>query len=129
MFRTVSEWLDVALEAPVPDEVAAFGFNLYEDGDCDWLMEFIGASEFDPENEDWLCSEVTDFGTRDKPLRWHREAGWEEVLHDIVRALKEYLKNGKHADILKAKSGVGVGFVDGNIEILYAKTDGQYGDS
>lgn len=108
MFRTVSEWLDVALETPVPDEVAAFGFNLYEDGDCDWSMEFIGASEFDPDNEDWLCSEVTDFGTRDKPLRWHREAGWEEV---------------------KAKSGVGVGFVDGNIEILYAKTDGQYGDS
>ena len=35
--------------------------------------------------------------------------------------LKEYLENGKHAALLKSRTGVGVGFVDGNIEILYNK--------
>ncbi|WP_300565916.1 DUF4303 domain-containing protein [uncultured Acetatifactor sp.] len=121
MYNRVSEWLDVVLETDIPAEVVAFGFNLYEDIDHDWSMELIGTSKFDVDDEDWLCNEVTDLDTRENPLRWHRETGWEEILNDIVSALKEYLKNGKYADILKAKSGVGVGFVDGNIEILHVK--------
>lgn len=121
MYNRVSEWLDVVLETDIPAEVVAFGFNLYEDINHDWSMELIGTSKFDVDDEDWLCNEVTDLDTRENPLRWHRETGWEEILNDIVSALKEYLKNGKYADILKAKSGVGVGFVDGNIEILHVK--------
>ena len=35
--------------------------------------------------------------------------------------LKLYLKNGKYAEVLKSQAGVGVGFVDGNIEIIYSK--------
>ena len=121
VYNRVSEWLDVVLETDISAEVVAFGFNLYEDIDHDWSMELIGTSKFDVDDEDWLCNEVTDFDTRENPLQWHRETGWEEILNDIVSALKEYLKNGKYADILKAKSGVGVGFVDGNIEILHVK--------
>lgn len=121
MFNRVSEWLDAVLKTDIPHDVAAFGFNLYEDGHFDWSMELIGASEFDIANEDWLCNEITDFNTRNNPLQWHKEADWEEILNDTVCALKEYLNNGKYADILKAKSGVGIGFVDGSIEILYAK--------
>ena len=121
VYNRVSEWLDVVLETDIPAEVVAFGFNLYEDIDHDWAMELIGTSKFDVDDEDWLCNEVTDLDTRENPLRWHRETGWEEILNDIVSALKEYLKNGKYADILKAKSGVGVGFVNGNIEILHVK--------
>lgn len=125
MFNRVSEWLDAVLKTDIPHDVAAFGFNLYEDGHFDWSMELIGASEFDIANEDWLCSEVTDFNTRNNPLQWHKEANWEEILNDTVCALKEYLNNGKYADILKAKSGVGIGFVEGSIEILYAKNEGK----
>lgn len=121
VYNRVSEWLDVVLETDIPAEVVAFGFNLYEDIDHDWSMELIGTSKFDVDDEDWLCNEVTDLDTRENPLQWHRETGCEEILNDIVSALKEYLKNGKYADILKAKSGVGVGFVDGNIEILHVK--------
>ena len=121
VYNRVSEWLDVVLETDIPAEVVAFGFNLYEDIDHDWSMELIGTSKFDVDDEDWLCNEVTDLDTRENPLQWHRETGCEEILNDIVSALKEYLKNGKYADILKAKSGVGVGFVNGNIEILHVK--------
>ena len=121
VYNRVSEWLDVVLETDIPAEVVAFGFNLYWDIDHDWSMELIGTSKFDVDDEDWLCNEVTDLDTRENPLQWHRETGCEEILNDIVSALKEYLKNGKYADILKAKSGVGVGFVDGNIEILHVK--------
>ncbi len=125
MFERISEWLDDvlehAVETGIPDEVIAFGFNLYEDGDYEWSMELIGTSEFDADDEDWLCNEVTDFGTREEPFRWCQKAEWNEVLGDITCILKEYLNSGEHADVLKEKSGIGVGFVDGDVEILYIK--------
>lgn len=125
MFDEESEWLDDVLEnmseTGIPTEVIAFGFNLYDEGNGNWSMELIGASEFDTDNEDWLCNEVTDFNTRDNPFQWYKKAKWEEILDDITDFLKRYLRNEIYADILKAKSGIGVGFVDGNIRILYSK--------
>lgn len=121
LFDEVSEWLDNVLETDIPNEVIAFGFNLYDDGDCNWSLELIGTSEFDIDDEDWLCNEVTDFDTRDEPFQWSQNAEWEEILNHITDVLKEYLESGKYADVLKAKSGIGVGFVDGDVEILYAK--------
>lgn len=119
MFDKISKWLDDVLKTDIPDEIAAFGFNLYEDDNYNWSMELVGTSEFDPDDEDWLCNEVTDFNTRENPFRWMKKADWEEVFDDIADALRKYLQTGQYADILKAKSGVGVGFVDGDIEILY----------
>ncbi len=125
MFDEISEWLDDVLEdvseTGIPTEVISFGFNLYDDGDDNWSMELIGTSEFDADDEDWLCHEVTDFDTREDPFQWCQKATWEEILNDITRFLKRYLKSGKYADILKAKSGVGVGFVDGDVKILHSK--------
>lgn len=125
MFDEISEWLDDVLEGisetGIPTEIVAFGFNLYDDGDDNWSMEIIGTSEFDPCDGDWLCDEVTDFDTRDDPFRWRNEAGWEEILYDVTSFLMRYLESGKYADILKAKSAVAVGFVDGDIVILHSK--------
>ncbi|MCM1127165.1 MAG: hypothetical protein NC429_11925 [Lachnospiraceae bacterium] len=77
MFDIISKWLDDVLKIDIPNEVIAFGFNLYDDGDYNWSMESAGTSEFDIDDEDWVCNEITDFNT--------------------------------------------VGFVDGDVEILYAK--------
>lgn len=121
MFDKVSKWLDDVLETDIPKEVVAFGFNLYDDGNYNWSMELIGTSEFDVDDEDWLCNEVTDFNTRENPFQWTKEAEWEEIFDDVLCVLKEYLKRGKYVDVLKAKAGIGVGFVDGDVEILYAK--------
>lgn len=125
-FDEISEWLDNILEdisnTGIPDDVIAFGFNLYDDDGDNWSMELIGTSEFDTDDEDWLCNEVTDFDTRDVSFQWCRKAEWEEILNDVVCFLKKYLESGKYADVLKAKSGVGVGFVDGNVEILYSRS-------
>jgi hypothetical protein len=41
------------------------------------------------------------------------------LICDII--LSEWIKRGKYADLLKSKAGVGVGFVDGDIEILHTK--------
>lgn len=119
MFDKVSNWLDNVLMQDISKDVVAFCFNLYDDGDNDWSMELIGAARFDTDDEDWPCYEVTDFGTRKENLVWNKTAQWDEVLDEMVAVLKEYLQKGKYAEVLKSKSGVGIGFVDGNIEILY----------
>lgn len=121
MYTRIEEWLNDVLDQEVPAETKAFCFNLYEDGENEWSMELIAAPSFDPEDDDWGCDELTDFGTRDIPLSWEKEAGWEEILADAASALKQYLVQGQYADVLKAYEGVGVGFVEGDIEILYSR--------
>lgn len=125
MFDEISAWLDDVLEdiseTDILNEIIAFGFNLYDNGDDNWSMELIGTSEFDADDEDWLCNEVTDFGTRNNSFQWYKKAKWEEILNDVICLLKRYLESGKYADVLKAKLGIGVGFVDGNVEIIYVK--------
>jgi len=117
----VASWLDGLLRNGVSDDVTAFCFNIYEGADGRWSMELIGTDSFDAEDEDWACDEISDFGSRERPYNWKMKCGWEEALEYMVNKLNGYLENGKYAEVLKDKDGVGVGFVDGNIEIIYSK--------
>ncbi|NLZ56478.1 MAG: hypothetical protein GX900_07445 [Clostridiaceae bacterium] len=117
----LTNWLDNVLRQNVPEDVTAFCFNLYDDGDNNWSLELVGTGSFDVDDTDWPCYEVTDFGTRAQPFAWNKAQKWGRVLTDVVSVLRKYLKNGKYAHVLKSKSAVGVGFVDGDIEILFAK--------
>lgn len=114
----ISDWIDRVLNTDIPDDVVAFCFNLYEDGNGVWSMELIGSSRFDPEDSDWPCDEITDFNSRNNPYEWEMDCSWEDILAYMVGELKDYFANGKCAELLKSRSGVGVGFVDGDIEIL-----------
>ena len=122
MNEKIVNWIDNVLDTEIPKTVVAFCFNLYEESDeYTWAMELIGAERFDSEDEDWPCYEVTDFNSREHLYRWKMECEWDEALDHMVNELKQYLENGKYAELLKSKDGVGVGFVDGDIEILYSK--------
>ncbi len=121
MYDKVAAWLDDVLKQNIPDEVAAFCFNLYDDGDNSWSMELIGTERFDENDTDWPCDEVTDFGTREGLLAWNRETEWDVVLEEMSAILKQYLESGEYAGILKSKAGVGIGFVDGDVELLFSK--------
>lgn len=121
MFSEISKWLDNVLNQEVPDEVVAFCFNLYEDGNNKWSMEIVGTDRFDLDDEDWCCDEVTDFGTRKNCYTWEESKKWDEILSEITSLLKDYLVSGTYAKLLKEKCGIGVGFVDGDIEIIYQK--------
>lgn len=121
MRYSVANWIDQILSRGVPDSVVAFCFNLYEEADHGWSMELVGTDTFDMENEDWACSEVTDFGSRNCLYSWKKKCKWDKALKYMVKELRRYLKRGKYAELLKSKDGVGVGFVDGNIEILFNK--------
>lgn len=129
MYCRIETWLNDVLEHKVPSKIPsvirAFCFNLYEGGNGDWSMELVGTESFDPEDEDWACDEITDFGTREEPLSWKKETCWNEVLQEVSSALRHYLENGLHADVLKSCMGVAVGFTDGNLEILYSDLSGK----
>ncbi|MCI8955477.1 MAG: hypothetical protein HFG29_00635 [Eubacterium sp.] len=120
MFDKVANWLNKVLSQDILDDVVAFCFNLYDDGDNRWSMELVGTERFD-EDDDWPCDEITDFGTREGLLAWSAETDWEAVLEEICSVLKQYLDKGEHANILKSKEGIGVGFVDGDVEILFVR--------
>ena len=119
MYNKVSEWIDGVLSDGVPDEAVAFCFNLYENEDYYWSMELIGAGRFDPDDQDWACDEVTDFNLRESLFTFQAECEWDEALQTMIDILKKYLNDCKYADLLKSREGVGVGFVDGDIEIIY----------
>ena len=122
MYREIEKWLDGVLKnAEIPKETRAFNFNLYEDGDSNWSVEIVATASFDRDDEDWACDETDNFGTRDNPFCWQEETEWSAVLSKMQSVLTEYLENGRYAGVLKEYTGVGVGFVDGDIEILYAE--------
>ncbi len=121
MYNEINAWLNAVLQQPIPREVAAFCFNLYEMEQNQWSMELIGTEVFDLEDMDWACEEVTDFGTRNHPLIWNQEAKWEDVLEEMIQILHTYLKTEPYAEKLKSRKGIGIGFADGDIEILSTK--------
>lgn len=112
-------WLDSSLGQEFPAEMAAVNFNLYDDGDDQWSSELVGTSSFDEEDDDWACDEV--YSNRDNPYIFDCAEEWEVILNLICESVKEYLESGGHADILKKMQGVGVGFVDGDITIVYKR--------
>ena len=80
MNNGVSNWIDKVLDQEIPNTVVAFCFNLYEESDSSWAMELVGTERFDPEDEDWACDELTDFGSRECLYNWGMECEWDEAL-------------------------------------------------
>ncbi|MDI9469563.1 MAG: hypothetical protein QM296_05075 [Bacillota bacterium] len=119
--QRLTDWLDELLQQKIPEAVKAFSFNLYDDGNSQWSMELVGTRSFDPADTDWPCDEITDFGSRNRPFVWKRAQNWDRVLEEIISVLKTYLETGNHAAVLKSREGAAVGFVDGDLEILFIR--------
>ncbi len=119
MEKKFNKWMDKILKKnEFPDSVA-FNFNLYE-GNGTFHIQLITTSTFDENDDDWACDEV--FSTGDDiyiiPQKISGES-WEEGLLFCKNLINNYLKAGKCSDKLKSKKAVGIGFADGDIEILY----------
>ena len=119
--NTISSWVDSTLATELPQDVKAIAFNLYEDAGKKWSVEIVGTSSFNPDDSDWACDEVTDFGTRENPYTWNENAEWDVIQLKVKTELIKYLNDGKYAPTLKALDGAGVGFVDGDLEILFVR--------
>ena len=125
-YAVFEKWVDQTLASPIPDKVVAFCFNLYEDTDG-WSTEIIGAPSFDKNDSDWACDEI--FDNRINCLRWKNTKTWEQNLDLIKSYIERYLSQGKYANILIGKHGVGVGFVNGDLYLITIPVVMQRGDS
>lgn len=67
----------------------------------------------------WACDEV--FTTRDHPFVIECESDWKLVETFFIGLVNEYLSSGKYAGKLKEYQAIGIGFVDGDLHILYAR--------
>ena len=112
-------WIDKVFEQELPESIKAICFNLYDDGNNKWSVELVGAASFDEKNPDWACDEV--FTTRNNPFVIEKESDWNIILDLFTNKINDYLKNGKHSDKLKNYLAIGIGFVDGDLDILYKK--------
>lgn len=111
------EWLDWVLSSKNIDKAVAFNFNIYEDGNNIWSLEFVCTSAFSATDSDWACAEL--FATREHPFKITYSEPWQEVLAFFRKFVNSYLETGSLREVLKSKAGVGIGFVDGDLEILY----------
>jgi len=114
-----SSWLDRHLSKDLSASILAFCFNIYEGSSHTYEIELVGCASFDDYDDDWACDEI--FATRDDLFSISRTrdiAHWEQGLSIVIAHVKQYLADGKYADKLKNARAVGVGFVDGNIEII-----------
>ena len=115
-------WLTDSLSQDIPDSVIAFSFNLYETAMTEGIkfgIELIGSGEFDESNPDWACDEVWEPETRgiNIPIAYSGET-WEECLQKLKELVISKLDSpviGK----LKLTQGVGIGFIDGDIEVIW----------
>lgn len=111
------KWLDDVLVKELPDNIKAINFNLYQDQDNKWSIELVGTSTFDENNSDWACYEV--YTTRENPYVLVKESDWRTIENLFISFLKKYLNKGKYSNVLKKYTAVGIGFVDGDLSIIY----------
>lgn len=119
MYEKFGQWLNRILEKGLPEDAAATCFNLYEDTDNYWSIQLVATEYFDEEDEDWVCEEL--FTTGEDLFTWHEDTKWKAVLEASTALVTKYLTDGKYADKLKKYEAVGIGFVDGDVSVLYKK--------
>lgn len=119
MYQVFEKWLDNTLEENLPSNLKAFCFNIYDDGEDCWSVELVGCGSFDKDDADWACDEI--FDNRDEPFAWEEKASAEDIQNKVRAFVAHYLLEGKHADILTGYEGLAMGFVDEDLELLFAK--------
>lgn len=122
IYLEFEKWLDNLLENnDMPENAIAFNFNLYEEEDDSYGIQLIASDEFDENDSDWACSEVW---SSEEDIFYisasdEQDKDWRKALEFISNLICDYLENGKYKHILLAEKAIGVGFVDGDIDLLY----------
>lgn len=119
MYEEFLEWIDGLELENITENIKAYNFNLYESEDT-YDIQIIGSDEFDEENPDWACSEIY---SSEENICYIENKGelnnWENAKKIFAGYVRKYLENGKYAEILRSAKAIGIGFVDGDIELVY----------
>lgn len=121
--RALFAWIDEALSEKLPERTAAFHFNLYEGTDS-VHVQLIGTDSFEagevPERDYWPGSETFTTGEEIFEVPFDvAGSDWRQWLATCLDMLRSYIATGKRSDVLRTSLGVGVGFVDGDMHVLW----------
>jgi hypothetical protein len=114
-----SAWVTAALDQPIPLDTIAFHFNLYEGLDS-VHVQLIGARSFSVGDQQWPCDETFTTGEDifEVPYQFVG-AEWPEWLESMKTVVQAYLASGTKSARLRASHGIGIGFVDGDVHVLW----------
>jgi len=120
--KQFNRWVDEVLSAELPEGIEAFHFNLY-DASRTHDVEIVGCPTYDPNDSDWACDDI--FMSDDPRFELSHEAvgrHWEQGLAAAIELLKAYLASGSlGAARMKESKAVSVGFVDGDLHLVWAR--------
>ena len=112
-------WLNKVLQSPLPENTKAINFNLYEEAQPNTFgIQCVATSSFELNNDDWACDEI--FSSNENMYFFANSNGWEHALKEVEENVKAYLEK-EDSSILKKYDGIGLGFVDGDLIIVYRK--------
>lgn len=120
-YRSFDKWLNGILERGIKDGTVAVNFNIYE-LESGYDLQIVGCDRFDPEDEDWACYDL--WSSEDDYFNLKSGGDildWEDALDYFTDLVNGYLRNGEYKEQLKSLLAVSIGFVDGELEILYEK--------
>lgn len=125
LWSEFNSWVDRILLEHAGAPVAGYNFNLYEH-ENEFAIQLIGAKSFDASDDDWPCDEVFSSG-EDLFEQPYSVVGrdWQSGLRSARSLVKRYLETGKHRGRLKASYAVGIGFVGGDLELVYLRSGAQ----
>ena len=118
-------WIDEVLARPVPCSTEAFHFNLYEGSDS-VHVQLVGADTFapgeNPSTDYWPGAETFSTGEDIFEIPFSVAGNdWSEWLQTVVDLVTSYLAEGAGSEVLRSKSGVGLGFVDGDMHVVWQR--------
>lgn len=119
-------WIDEALSKARPEPTVAFHFNLYEGVDSVHVQltgtdAFVGGGA--PEWDYWPGSETFTTGEDIFKIPFDvAGSDWRQWLDTSMGMLRSYVATGGKSDVLRVSKGVGVGFVDGDMHVLWQPT-------
>lgn len=120
IYKLFSNWLDQILEQELPGLIKAYNFNLYEGSEGTYDIQIIGSDEFDEDDSDWACTNYFTSGENIFYIKRTDEIEhWEHGLSYITKLVERYLSEGNYSTTLKNASAIGIGFVDGDIDIIF----------
>ena len=110
----------IEAERAKPSGINGFAVNLYDSFDA-YEAELIAAPVFDIDDPDWACDDIY-MSDRFEFSKTIFSDGWERALDNICKATLAFVKKDcEGAQKLRSVQGVGVGFVSGDLKIIWQR--------
>ena len=123
MYELLACWINDVMVRIDVNAIRALCFNLYENESI-YSLELVGTPSYDKYDAEWACDEISDYGTRETPFCWKSKRDWKVNLNMIEKLVKQYIHEGSFIEDFKSLEAVAVGFVEGDLVIVYEKKKG-----